>query len=239
MDFDFTPYFKRYEAIAAQAEAAFDKIKRDYPECVKCAKECSDCCHALFDVTFIEALYINHKFIGAFQGATLDAMLERANRADRLIHKLKRNATKALQSGQEEQAILAQMAEYRVPCPLLNDEKLCDLYHFRPITCRLYGVPTAIGGQGHTCGLSGFEPGKPYPTVNLDAIQDRLFNLSRELVAALGSRHIRMGDMVVPLSMALITAYDEIYLGVGDEEASGATGASDKAGGSEATGGNQ
>lgn len=220
MDFDFTPYFKRYEDIAVQAEAAFEKIKQDHPECVKCAKECSDCCHALFDVTFIEALYINHKFNAAFRGATLDAILERANKADRLIHKLKRSATKALQSGKDEQEILAQMAEYRVPCPLLNQSSLCDLYEFRPITCRLYGVPTAIGGQGHTCGLSAFEPGTSYPTVNLDAIQDRLFNLSRELVAALGSRHIRMGDMVVPLSMALLTAYDEAYLGMDSDEAS-------------------
>jgi Fe-S-cluster containining protein len=219
MDFDFTPYFKRYEDIAAQAEAAFDKIKRDHPECVKCAKECSDCCHALFDVTFIEALYINHKFNATFRGASLDAILERANKADRLIHKLKRNATKALQSGEDEQEILAQMAEYRVPCPLLNQSSLCDLYAFRPITCRLYGVPTAIGGQGHTCGLSAFEPGTSYPTVNLDAIQDRLFNLSRELVAALGSRYVRMGDMVVPLSMALLTAYDEDYLGTDSDKA--------------------
>jgi Fe-S-cluster containining protein len=219
MDFDFSPFFERYEAIADQAEAAFDKIKRDHPECVKCVKECSDCCHAVFDVTFIEALYINHKFNATHKDAALDALLERANKADRLIHKLKRDATKALQSGTDEQEILAKMAEYRVPCPLLNEKKLCDLYEYRPITCRLYGVPTAIGGQGHTCGLSAFEPGKAYPTVNLDAIQDRLFNLSRELVIALGSRHIRMGEMVVPLSMALITAYDAAYLGIGEDEA--------------------
>ncbi|MDJ0784967.1 MAG: YkgJ family cysteine cluster protein [Desulfosarcinaceae bacterium] len=217
MDFDFTPFFKRYEALAEQAEAAFDKIQKDHPECVKCAKECSDCCHALFDVTLIEALYINHKFNAEFEGASLQALLERANRSDRAVHRLKRDATKALQSGADEADILAKMAEYRVPCPLLNENKLCDLYDYRPITCRLYGVPTAIGGQGHTCGVSAFEPGKPYPTVNLDAIQDRLFALSRDLIVALGSRHVRMGDMVVPLSMALLTAYDDAYLGVSTE----------------------
>lgn len=235
MDFDFAPFFRRYEAIAEQAEAAFTRIKQDHPDCVKCVKECSDCCHALFDVTFIEAFYINHKFNATYKDAALDALLERANKADRLIHKLKRNATKALQSGMDEREILAQMAEYRVPCPLLNEKKLCDLYEYRPITCRLYGVPTAIGGQGHTCGFSAFEPGRAYPTVNLDAIQDRLFNLSRELVVALGSRHIRMGEMVVPLSMALITAYDAAYLGVGEDEAQ-ASGAAEASDGAEASG---
>jgi Fe-S-cluster containining protein len=167
-------------------------------------------------VTFIEAIYINHKFNAAFEGRSLEALLERADRSDRIVHRLKRDATKALQAGADENEILEKMAEYRVPCPLLNDNRLCDLYDHRPITCRLYGVPTAIGGKGHTCGLSAFEPGKPYPTVNLDAIQERLFEISRDLVAALGSRHVRMGDMVVPLSMALITVYDAGYLGVGD-----------------------
>lgn len=218
MDFDFSPFFKRYEALAAQAEAAFDKIREAHPESVKCGKECSDCCYALFDVTFIEALYINHKFNSVFEGKMLGSLLERANTSDRRIHKIKRDALKELQSGKEEGEILAEMAEYRIPCPLLNEDRLCDLYDYRPITCRLYGVPTAIGGKGHTCGLSTFEQGKAYPTVNLDTIQTRLYEISNDLVAALGSRHIKMGDMLVPLSMALITSYDDTYLGVAPEE---------------------
>lgn len=218
MDFDFSPFFKRYEALATQAEAAFDKIREAHPECVKCAKECSDCCNALFDVTFIEALYINHKFNAALDGKALGEILERANTSDRRIHKIKRDALKELQSGKDESDILAEMAEYRIPCPLLNEDRLCDLYDYRPITCRLYGVPTAIGGKGHTCGLSAFEQGKAYPTVNLDTIQTRLYEISNDLVVALNSRHVKMGDMLVPLSMALITSYDDTYLGVAPEE---------------------
>jgi Fe-S-cluster containining protein len=219
MDFDLTPAFEHYEALAAQAETAFDKIREDHPGCVKCGKECSDCCNALFDVTFIEALYINHKFNAAFKGKMLESLLERANTSDRRIHRIKRDAYKALQAGKDESQILAELAEYRVPCPLLNESNLCVLYDYRPITCRLYGVPTAIGGKGHTCGLSAFEQGRAYPTVNLDAIQNRLYEISHELVAALGSRHVKMGDMLVPLSMALITVFDDAYLGLVTDEA--------------------
>jgi hypothetical protein len=90
--------------------------------------------------------------------------------------------------------------------------------NFVPITCRLYGIPTAIGGKGHTCGLSGFTKGKSYPTVNLDAIHQAflifLLNLS-----SISARNIQgLSEMVVPLSMALLTVYDEEYLGIESDE---------------------
>ena len=44
-------------------------------------------------------------------------------------------------------------------------------------------------------------------------IQKKLFEISNELVKEIKSRHIKMGDMLVPLSMAILTLYDEEYLG--------------------------
>ena len=109
------------------------------------------------------------------------------------------------------------MASERIRCPLLNDENLCSLYEYRPITCRFYGIPTSIGGKGHTCGKSGFVEGKQYPTVNLDIIHKRLYELSDELVKKIKSRHIKMAEMLVPLSMSLLTVYNEEYLGIGEK----------------------
>ena len=108
----------------------------------------------------------------------------------------------------------------RVRCPLLDEKKRCELYAFRPITCRLYGIPTSIAGKGHTCGLSGFKEGLAYPTVKLEKIQQRLYDLSSELVDSILSRHVKMAEILVPLSMALLTDYDENYLGISKEEAS-------------------
>ena len=62
MDFDFTPFFKNYEAVSIAADAVFARVKKEYADCVKCKTKCADCCHALFDLTLIEALYINHHF---------------------------------------------------------------------------------------------------------------------------------------------------------------------------------
>ena len=89
------------------------------------------------------------------------------------------------------------------------------MYDERPVTCRLYGVPTAIGGKSHTCGKTGFLQGKPYPTVALDKMQQRLADLSEELAASIGTAYKELASMYVPVSSALITVYDAEYLGIG------------------------
>lgn len=218
MDFDFTPYFEKYEELVAAAEEAFVRVKNDHPDCVKCGVGCADCCHALFDLTLIESLYINHKFKAAYQGEKREPLLDRANRSDRKVYKIKKKAHNLLKEGRPDTEILERIAAETVRCALLNDKDLCDLYEFRPITCRLYGVPTAIGGKGHTCGLSGFSQGEAYPTANLDRIQSALMALSNALVADLKSKYTTLGEMLVPLSMALLTDYDDEYLGLKGED---------------------
>ena len=219
MDFDFTPYFKKYEALVAAADEVFDRVRKAHADCVKCEEKCADCCFALFDLTLIEALYINHQFNQKIKGSAKALLLEKANRADRRIFKIKRKAYKEMQAGKNEGEILADLAFERVRCPLLSDQDLCDLYDYRPMTCRFYGIPTAIGGAGHTCGKSGFEMGKQYPTVNLDVILSQFQQLSAELVKDIKSKHLKLVDLLVPLSMALTSDYNDNYFGIGAEEA--------------------
>ena len=218
MNFDLTPYFKRYEALVAQSDGAFERVRQAHPEEVKCEEKCSDCCFALFDLTLIEALYINHRFNEKFKGSQKAELLEKANRADRRLYKIKRKAFDELQGGKNEAEILAEMASERVRCPLLNEQELCSLYDNRPLTCRFYGIPTAIGGRGHTCGKTGFKEGEQYPTVNLDAVHAKLQQISAELVRDMKSRHVRLADLLVPLSSALVSSYDDTFMGVGDEK---------------------
>jgi Fe-S-cluster containining protein len=217
MDFDFTPYFAKYEKLVESSDAAFDRVKQAHAESVRCREGCADCCHAIFDLTLIEALYINYRYKQKFHAAEKADTDERANRSERKMVKIKRQAHQDLLAGKPEEDILADLARERVRCPLLNEENLCDLYDYRPLTCRFYGIPTAIGGKGHTCGLSGFNPGEKYPTVNLDAIHAKLQEISAELVRDLKTRFIKLADILVPISSALITDYDEVYFGLKED----------------------
>ncbi|OGR35955.1 MAG: hypothetical protein A2051_12480 [Desulfovibrionales bacterium GWA2_65_9] len=214
MALDFNEFFKKYAAIIGESDQVFGTVRARFAENVRCEKGCSDCCHALFDLTLVEALFLNAAFSARFQGKDRTRILKRADEADRLVHRLKRDAFRAVKDGQNAQEILLEMAKVRVRCPLLDDEGLCEMYDARPVTCRIYGVPTAIGGEAHTCGKSGFEKGKAYPTVYLDRIQDRLYALSHELATGLNTRFKGLGDVLVPVSLALLTEYSEEYLGI-------------------------
>jgi Fe-S-cluster containining protein len=214
MEIDFIPFFKKYEAIRDLADEAFARVEKEFPDCVKCQIKCADCCHALFDLTLIEAIYINHRFNQAFQGKEREALIERSNQADRKIHMIKKKAYNDKKSGKNDVEILMNLASERARCSLLNDEDLCDLYEYRPITCRLYGIPTSVEGISHTCGQSNFAAGQKYPTVNLDIIQKKLYEISTEFVGQIKTRYTKMAEMLMPVTMAILTDYDEDYLGI-------------------------
>lgn len=218
MDSKIDPFLKKYEAVVAMADNAFEKVRESHSECIKCKIHCSDCCHALFDLTLIEALYINHKVKEIFGGEKKLKLEEKADIADRAVFKLKKKAYKEFEGGKSEDEILKDMATKRLRCPLLNEEDKCDLYQFRPITCRLYGIPLSIGGKGHTCGISGFQEGKEYPTVNMDIIQTRLYEISDALVKNVGSKYAKMSEILVPVSMAILNKYDKEYFGIPDKD---------------------
>ncbi|CCH50330.1 YkgJ family cysteine cluster protein [Pseudodesulfovibrio piezophilus] len=219
MALDFTEYFERYEAVVADVDAVFKKFETEMGELVKCGKGCSDCCYALFDITLPEAIFINKKFNENFSGLERSVIMERADQADRQIHKLKRRVYRASQEGRSASEILMEVSKARVRCPMLGDDNLCAIYDFRPITCRLYGVPTSIGGEAHTCNQAGFKGGEKYPTVNMDIVIDKLIAIGRDLQKGVNSRYKELGEMLLPLSMALVTEYDEAYLGVQKEAA--------------------
>ena len=220
---DFEPFFEKYKALVDQVDAVFEKVQQEYSECVVCEVGCADCCHALFDLTLIEAMFIKSQFDKLIPKESREEIIERANEADRKVYKLKRSASKAFQEGKSERAILEDMALQRVRCPLLDGDDKCELYQSRPITCRLYGIPTVIGDKAHTCGMSNFEQGKQYPTVKLEAIQEKLYTISLELAKDIKSGYPKLAEVLVPLSMALLTNYDNEYLGVESAEEIGGT----------------
>ena len=214
MPIDLKTHFAKYEALVQLVDGVFDRVKKEYPKEVFCREKCSDCCYAIFDLTLIEALYIKEKFLEKFSGKAKNDLVEIADKTDRALVKLKRDAYKQVKNGTDELEIVGKMSQERIRCPLLGENNLCVMYEHRPITCRIYGIPTSTAGSSHICGRTNFVQGEPYPTLNMDKIYSRLQLLSAELIRDINSENIRMHEMLVPVSMALITDFTENYLGV-------------------------
>jgi Fe-S-cluster containining protein len=177
--------FRNYEYLVDKADAAFHRIERSYSDCIKCKQGCSDCCHAVFGLFLIEAAYLKRHF-DQLDGEEIREAMLRCNQAERDLRRLEIQ----LQANEEDpQLHFMILARARIRCPLLNEDDDCVLYAHRPITCRVYGIPTRIQGKARVCGKAGFEKGKSYPAFDLDGIYKELFMLSMELLSADKAAH--------------------------------------------------
>ncbi len=211
-------HFVKYEALVSMVDQVFDRVKKEFPKEVFCREKCSDCCYAIFDLTLIEALYLNHKFNEKFSGKEKADLIAIADKTDRALTKMKRDAYKKVKEGADQLEVVGRMSQERVRCPLLGENNLCLMYEYRPITCRVYGIPTSTAGASHICGRTNFVQGKAYPTLNMDKIYTQLQLLSAELVKDINSSNIRMHELLIPVSMAMVTLFNDEFLGVKKDE---------------------
>ena len=203
-----THLLERYEHLATSADQAFQKMLQDYPECIKCRPHCSDCCHTLFGLFLIEAAFLKSHFDRLGRKERRAALL-RCDKADRELKKLENGMQK---SGSVSEMGTEALAKERIRCPLLDDQKECILYPHRPITCRVYGIPTSIQGKARVCGKAGFIKGKSYPAFDLDGAYKKLYSLSRELLEGAGRRDFEKASFLISVSKAIRTPPEDLLV---------------------------
>ena len=198
--------FQRYELLVAKADQAFNKIAKEYPECIRCKSHCADCCHAVFGLFLIEAAYLQKYFYQLGRKERRAAIL-RGKKANRDLQKIE----KRLQAHHDDNRTAGYaLQRERIRCPLLDDNRECVLYSHRPITCRVYGIPTAIQGKAHVCGKTGFKNGQSYPAFNLDEVQKELFYLSREVLQRTQRGSAEKASLLISVSKTIETPLEDI-----------------------------
>jgi len=198
---NFDQLFQRYESLVAKANQAFQKMQEEYGECIKCKLHCSDCCHAIFGLFLIEAAYLQRHFKELAIKEKRAALLRGEN-----SEKEHRELEKKLKLYANDPHMTSYcLSKERIRCPLLNDHQECILYVYRPITCRLYGIPLVIKGKAHVCWNAGFKKGEPYPTFNLDEAHRELYLLSRELLGRAGRKDLERASLLISMSKAIKT----------------------------------
>ncbi|MCP3889462.1 MAG: hypothetical protein GY702_11415 [Desulfobulbaceae bacterium] len=143
-----------------------EQIITKHPKEALCKPGCADCCHAVFDVSFIEAAYL-----ASFLNSHKDILNEQQQFAEQAALQFEQ----LIKTGDNP-------STSRIRCPALAEDNLCLAHKVRPVNCRTYGTPTIIDGTSHVCGLSGFDSKEKYATIDLAPLQKSLNEYSIELV---------------------------------------------------------
>lgn len=201
-----TQLFRSYELLTDRADEAFLKMEADYAACTRCEIHCSDCCHAVFGLFIIEAAYIAEHF-GGLDAAVRKESLIRGDQADRDLRRLEQKLRRYEDDPQMSTLILA---KERIRCPLLDETQRCVLYAHRPITCRVYGIPTAIRGKARVCGKTGFKKGESYPIFDLDDVYRNLFALSQDLLQEMKCKDLERASFLISVSKTIGTPVESL-----------------------------
>ncbi|MEW6351359.1 MAG: hypothetical protein AB1646_20090 [Thermodesulfobacteriota bacterium] len=212
-------HIQRYIDLQNRANRLFESVKAVHPEAVRCAQGCDECCAVYFDLSLVEAFFLSGMCRDHITAEQRDKVLERAQAlvsefaaAREIIDGTAQTGTIPLETIEDE------IAKLKIECPLRNDGS-CVLYEYRPITCRLYGVPQKIGERVVCCPKSGFRSGEKFVTVDVDAINRQLRLFSEELLSdLLGETPDSCADMRFSAAKALLTRFDkDFFLGLRGE----------------------
>ena len=201
-----TQLFRSYELLTDKADEAFQGMEKEHGICIKCAPHCSDCCHAVFGLFLIEAAYLKQHFDQLDSEICREALL-RCNDAERAIKRLEIK----MQNYEDDQQMQVHiLARERIRCPLLNENQECVLYAHRPITCRVYGIPTKIHGKAHACGKAEFKKGESYPTYDMDRVYRDLYTLSEAMLTNSEKGKTEKASLLVSVPKAIRTPLDDL-----------------------------
>ena len=144
---DLSTYFTEYEALVHKIDEDLEAVKNSYPQALSCGAERDDCCYRYIDLDLIEAIYLSN---------TMNRLLG-SNVRKRVIHNAveigqttKKMITRLKQKGggieAAKEALVESYAGEKILCAL-NNKHRCSLYNYRPLSCRLDGVPAGVIDQ--------------------------------------------------------------------------------------------
>ena len=120
----------------------FRRSLEQHPDLIACRNGCSECCRGLFDITLLDALYLKRGFDMLPEPLKTGLVREASRRLELLTGVNPAFVEPWLLTGISEDEWDALMPEEdETPCLLLSDAGGCLVYDYRPMTCRLNGIP--------------------------------------------------------------------------------------------------
>lgn len=141
----------QYRGLLAETDQWFHRCLARSGDRIHCAAGCSDCCRGLFDITLLDAALLKEG-VDQLDGATREMVLGRCRERLAGMQQLWPDFAHPylLNYRPEEEWNLLMPDDDETPCPLLGPDGRCLVYGYRPMTCRLHGLPHVdLAGEVH------------------------------------------------------------------------------------------
>jgi Fe-S-cluster containining protein len=152
-----------YRGLLGEIDAWFDgSLQAAPPGMLACRKGCSACCRGLFDITLLDAFLLRQGF-AQLSAHVRDEVLDRCRpRLGELQQRWPQLVNPYLLNALPDDSWTEMPEGDETPCPLLGADGLCLVYPFRPMTCRLHGLPNVdLSGEDFSTDLCTLHPGDP------------------------------------------------------------------------------
>jgi Fe-S-cluster containining protein len=129
-------------------DAALADASRRAGSWLACRPGCTQCCHGVFAINVLDSARLQSGMaaLSSADPQTAQAVRDRARTwlAEYAADFPGNAATGILGTSESDQAHFEDFAN-DAPCPALNPSTgLCDVYAFRPMTCRVFGPPVRV-----------------------------------------------------------------------------------------------
>jgi Fe-S-cluster containining protein len=143
-----------------KAERWFDRARAALLGALPCRPGCCRCCIGPFPITIRDARHLRQGLQTLPPDARRDIEARARGQASAMEAAFPALAASPFLddwSDADQDALMVRFADR--PCPALGDDGRCRVYAFRPLTCRLMGIPPEAGGlvQG-ACEVQTFVP---------------------------------------------------------------------------------
>jgi Fe-S-cluster containining protein len=185
--------------LMARCDQWFERARASVLGNLPCRRGCSRCCIGPFAITRLDVAVLQRGLdsLAPSVRLTIESIAHRqAEVFEAIFPRLKKDVALDRWSDREVDGLVERFRD--LPCPALAEDGSCRVYAFRPVTCRMMGIP--IEADGLVAGACEVQTAVPIQRVPLVLRQEeqRLAEQERaELDAGFGSTPARGEEVLL------------------------------------------
>ncbi len=159
---DLSGFFTDCRALLERVDTLFEEASEKHSGLLSCGSRTDGCCCNYVELSFVEAAYLSHHMNKVLPGEERRQAIERAVQAAKAMRRVRKSLPSGTGLAGDRRAELeAAYRQAQIRCPLSVNTQ-CVVYPFRPIACRIYGIPRDYLDSPADIGRSMRAPGEDH-----------------------------------------------------------------------------